>query len=161
VQVDYNLPERFNLGYVGSDNQLHRPVIIHRAPFGSMERFCGVLIEHFAGAFPTWLAPEQVRVLPISEKSHGYAARVERSLRERGVRVTTDLTNDRIQGKIKAATEWKIPYLLVVGPRDEEAGAVSVRARGSSGDKPPVPLEQFIAGITREIESKSVVLTLA
>ena len=161
VQIDYNLPVRFDLSYIGPDNKPHRPVMIHRAPFGSMERFCGVLIEHFAGAFPTWLAPEQVRVLPISEKSHAYAARVERSLRERGVRVTTDLANDRIQGKIKAATEWKIPYLLVVGPRDEEAGAVSVRARGSSGDTPPVPLGQFLAGITQEIEAKSATLSLA
>ncbi|MCC6659873.1 MAG: threonine--tRNA ligase [Phycisphaerales bacterium] len=163
VQVDYNLPVRFDLSYIGPDNRPHRPVMIHRAPFGSMERFCGVLIEHFAGAFPTWLAPEQVRVLPISEKSHGYAARVESALRERGVRVTADLANDRIQGKIKAATEWKIPYLLVVGPRDEEQNAVSVRARGGGGggDTPPVPLDRFIAGVVREIGTKAAGLTMA
>ncbi|MFN0131181.1 MAG: threonine--tRNA ligase [Phycisphaerales bacterium] len=154
VQVDYNMGPRFDLSYIGPDNQPHRPVVIHRAPFGSMERFCGVLIEHFGGAFPTWLSPEQVRVLPISEKSVAYARRVGDSLREAGVRVTVDEGNDRIQGKIKEATDWKIPYLLIVGPRDEEAGAVSVRARGTEKDLGSMPLAGFVEGVRAEIASR-------
>src|SRR5207244_2786226 len=123
VQVDYNLPIRFDLSYIGPDNRPHRPVMIHRAPFGSFERFGGVLIEHFGGAFPTWLSPEQVRVLPISEKSDAYAGKVLAALKAAGVRATADLGNDRIQGKIKAAADFKIPYLLVVGPRDAETNS--------------------------------------
>ncbi|OHE89735.1 MAG: threonine--tRNA ligase, partial [Verrucomicrobia bacterium RIFCSPLOWO2_12_FULL_64_8] len=103
IQVDYNLPERFDLGYVGSDNQLHRPVIIHRAPFGSMERFCGVLIEHFAGAFPVWLSPVQAKVMPISEKHHDYAQKVTAVLRQAGVRVELDARNEKIGLKIREA----------------------------------------------------------
>src|SRR5262249_41203398 len=136
VQVDYNMAIRFDLSYIGADNTQHRPVVIHRAPFGSMERFCGVLIEHFAGAFPTWLSPEQVRVLPTSEKSNDYAQAVLDKLRAipiahaSSVRATVDLGNDRIQGKIKVAADDKIPYMLVVGPRDAETSSVSVRVRG-------------------------------
>ncbi len=154
VQVDYNMAIRFDLSYIGPDNKPHRPVVIHRAPFGSMERFCGVLIEHFAGAFPTWLSPEQVRILPISEKSNEYAAQVEQALREAGVRVTTDTGNDRVQGKIKEATDWKIPYLLIVGPRDAETKSVSVRARGAEKDLGAMPLDAFVAAIKTEIETK-------
>ena len=117
VQVDYNLPERFDLSYVGADNQQHRPVMIHRAPFGSMERFCGCLIEHFAGAFPLWLAPEQVRVLPISEKSAAYARELHGALKAAGLRASLDESNDRIQGKVKEASDMKVPYLAVVGTR--------------------------------------------
>lgn len=149
VQVDYNMALRFDLSYIGPDNQAHRPVVIHRAPFGSMERFCGVLIEHFAGAFPTWLAPEQVRVLPISEKSEDYGRRVLAALKEAGARATLDASGERIQAKIKAATEWKIPYLLVVGPRDEEQSAVSVRARGVEKDLGSMPLARFVEPVTR------------
>jgi threonyl-tRNA synthetase len=155
VQVDYNLPERFDLSYIGPDNQPHRPVMIHRAPFGSMERFCGVLIEHFAGAFPTWLSPEQVRVLPISEKSAAYAEKVAAALRAARVRVTVDDSGDRIQSKIKGATDLKIPYLLVVGPRDEEAGQVSVRARGMQKDLGGMGLDAFVAMIRQEIETRA------
>lgn len=154
VQVDYNLPERFDLTYIGADNQTHRPVMIHRAPFGSMERFVGVLIEHFAGAFPAWLAPEQVRVLPISEKSNDYAQRVLIALKDRRVRVTSDCGNDRLQGKIKVATAMKIPYLLVVGPRDAEGGTVSVRAHGMARDLGAMPLGEFVDGLAAEIESR-------
>jgi len=156
VQVDYNMAIRFDLSYIGPDNTPHRPVVIHRAPFGSMERFCGVLIEHFAGAFPTWLAPEQVRVLPISEKSDAYARKVEAALRASGanVRVGTDFGNDRIQGKIKAAADMKVPYLLVVGPRDEENGTVSVRMRGQEKDLGSMKLEAFVAGLKSEIEER-------
>ncbi len=150
VQVDYNLPERFDLSYIGPDNKPHRPVMIHRAPFGSMERFCGVLIEHFAGAFPTWLAPEQVRVLPISEKTNEYAERVAAQLKAAGVRASVDLGNERVQAKIKHAAEEKIPYMAVVGPRDEEGGNVSVRARGVQHDLGAMGLDRFVEGVRRE-----------
>src|SRR5690606_13655504 len=117
VQVDYNMAIRFDLSYVGPDNQPHRPVVIHRAPFGSMERFCGVLIEHFAGAFPTWLSPEQVRVMPISEKSNEYARRVLDELKAAGLRANIDFGNERVQAKIRNAAEEKVPVMAVVGPR--------------------------------------------
>ncbi len=156
VQVDYNMAIRFDLSYIGPDNTPHRPVVIHRAPFGSMERFCGVLIEHFAGAFPTWLSPEQVRVMPISEKSDAYARKVEDALRNSGVpiRFSGDYGNDRIQGKIKVAAEMKVPYLLVVGPRDEEQGTVSVRMRGMEKDLGSMPLAKFVDGLKEEIVSR-------
>jgi threonyl-tRNA synthetase len=154
VQVDYNLPERFDLEYVGTDNQRHRPVMIHRAPFGSMERFIGVLIEHFAGAFPCWLAPEQVRVLPISEKSEDYAREVLAQLKERGVRATIDVGADRIQAKIKVAVNMKVPYLAVVGPRDAEARMVSVRAFGVDRNLGEMPLDDFVDGVAEEAASR-------
>ncbi len=160
VQVDYNLPQRFDLSYIGPDNKPHRPVMIHRAPFGSMERFCGVLIEHFAGAFPTWLSPEQVRVLPISDKTQAYGERVLAALKDAGIRATLDGSNERIQAKIKAATEWKIPYLLVVGPRDEEQNAVSVRARGVQKDLGAMPLAGFVEGVRSEIAKRAVHLSV-
>jgi threonyl-tRNA synthetase len=154
VQVDYNLPVRFDLTYIGPDNAPHRPVMIHRAPFGSMERFCGVLIEHFAGAFPVWLSPEQVRVLPISEKSLEYGAKVAGELKRAGVRAHLDTSPDRIQAKVKAAADEKVPYMLVVGPRDAESGQVSVRARGIQKDLGAMPLAEFVEGITREIAER-------
>ncbi len=154
VQVDYNLPERFDLSYVGADNEKHRPVMIHRAPFGSMERFIGVLIEHFAGAFPVWLAPEQVRVLPISEKSNDYAAEVLGLLKDQGIRATMDTADQRVQAKIKNGSEMKIPYLVVVGPRDAENRAVSVRAFGTEKDLGSMPLDEFVSGIAAEYSSK-------
>jgi threonyl-tRNA synthetase len=150
VQVDYNLPERFDLSYIGPDNKPHRPVMIHRAPFGSLERFCGVLIEHFAGAFPTWLAPEQARVLPISEKTNEYAAKVLGGLRAAGLRATLDEGNERVQAKIKRAAEEKVPYMAVVGPRDADGGNVSVRARGVPKDMGAMALGEFVAGVARE-----------
>lgn len=158
VQIDYNMALRFDLSYIGPDNTPHRPVVIHRAPFGSMERFCGVLIEHFAGAFPTWLSPEQVRVLPISEKSDAYAQSVQDALKAVNVRATVDLSNDRIQGKIKVAADMKVPYLLVVGPRDAEQKAVSVRVRGMEKDAGSMPLAAFVEGIRKEISEKRVEL---
>ncbi len=154
VQVDYNLPERFGLEYVGSDNKTHRPVMIHRAPFGSMERFVGVLIEHFAGAFPLWLAPEQVRVLPVSEKSNDYAQALCDKLVARGVRATVDLHNDRVQAKIKHAAGMKIPYSAIVGPRDEEAGEVNVRAFGIKDALGSMPVDDFVDAIADEIACK-------
>ncbi|HVZ94691.1 MAG TPA: threonine--tRNA ligase [Phycisphaerales bacterium] len=154
VQVDYNMAIRFDLSYIGPDNKPHRPVVIHRAPFGSMERFCGFLIEHFAGAFPAWLSPEQCRVLPISEKTNVYAERVVGELKRAGIRATVDTSNERVQGKIKVAAEERIPYLLVVGPRDEERGEVSVRARGVQQDAGSMNLEDFVAKLAREIATK-------
>ena len=153
VQVDYNLPERFDLSYIGPDNQPHRPVVIHRAPFGSMERFVGVLIEHFAGAFPTWLAPEQVRVLPVSDKFLDYAEEVTNLLKGRRRRVTLDQSPERVQAKIRVAQEMKIPYMLIVGGRDRDARTVSVRHR-SEGDLGAMPLAEFLDAIDEEVKSK-------
>lgn len=160
VQVDYNLPDRFDLSYIGSDGNQHRPVMIHRAPFGSMERFIGVLIEHFAGAFPTWLAPEQVRVLAISEKSNEYAHTVLQTLRNRGVRASVDTCDERIQAKIRSAADMKVPWLLVVGPRDAKENNVSVRMRGIMEDLGAVGLQSFTDAIVEEIDSRGEVSAL-
>ena len=128
VQLDYNLPKRFELEYVGADNKAHRPVMIHRAPFGSMERFMGILIEHFAGAFPLWLAPEQVRILPISEKFTEYGKKVEAELRAAGFRTTGDWRPEKIGAKIREAQLEKIPYMLVVGEKEMAAGTAAESA---------------------------------
>ena len=152
VQADYNLPIRFDLSYVGADNRLHRPVMVHRAPFGSMERFIGVLIEHFAGAFPLWLAPEQVRVLPVSDRFLEYAQRVLEALTETGLRATIDTGNERINAKIKVAQESKVNYMLIVGGRDEQAGTVSVRDR-ARGDLGALSLDAFTQQVRLEIET--------
>ena len=154
VQVDYNLPKRFGLTYIGADNQTHIPVMIHRAPFGSMERFIGVLIEHYAGAFPLWLAPEQVRVLPISEKTNEYAESVLKMLKDAGLRATMDSANERVQAKIKVAADEKIPYLAVVGPRDAEAGNVSVRAFGIQKDLGAMQADEFTTALKNEYFSR-------
>ncbi len=129
VQVDYNLPERFGLEYIGPDNQPHRPVMVHRAPFGSLERFTGILIEHFAGAFPTWLAPVQVLVASVSERSAGYAGQVHRQCRAAGLRAELDAGGERIGAKIRRATLMKVPYILVVGEQEMQAHEVNVRTR--------------------------------
>jgi threonyl-tRNA synthetase len=155
VQLDYNLPERFQLEYVGSDNQTHRPVMIHRAPFGSMERFVGMLIEHFAGAFPLWLAPEQVRVLPLSEKTNDYAVEVERQLMAAGLRVTTDLRGAKVQAKIRDAQLELIPYMLVIGPKEAETGSVAVRDR-IDGDLGSMPLPAAIEKLVEEVRAKTI-----
>ena len=144
VQLDYNLPERFDLEYIGADNQPHRPVMIHRAPFGSMERFMGILIEHFAGAFPLWLAPEQVRVLPISDKFADYAQSVQAELQEAGFRATGDYRPEKIGAKIRDAQLEKIPDMLVVGDKEAENQAVAYRDR-VDGDLGAMPLAQAIA----------------
>ncbi|MCC7407926.1 MAG: threonine--tRNA ligase [Phycisphaeraceae bacterium] len=157
VQLDYNLPERFKLEYVGQDNAAHRPAMIHRAPFGSMERFTGILIEHYAGAFPLWISPEQFRVLPVSDKFNEYAMKVHAAIKGadfRG-RAAVDLSNERVNAKIKVAQDDKVPYMLVVGGRDQEAGAVSVRDR-VRGDLGAMPLAVFIEKAGREIASHGV-----
>ena len=153
VQVDFQLPERFDLHYTGADNKPHRPVMIHRAPFGSMERFVGVLIEHFAGAFPVWLAPEQVRALPISEKVSAYADEVAAALRAAGVRATVDGSQDKLGAKIRLAQVDKVPYMLVVGGKEAESRQVSVRSR-KAGDEGVHPLDNFVERIKTEISER-------
>jgi len=160
IQVDYNLPERFELSYAGADNQRHRPVMIHRAPFGSMERFVGVLIEHYAGAFPLWLAPEQVRVLPISEKTNDYAKKVLNRLQKAGVRCKIDDANDRVNAKIKKAHGMKLPYMAVVGPKELENDSVMLRIRGQE-QQISVKVDTFIAAITDSITQRAFQLPLA
>lgn len=157
VQLDYNLPssERFDLEFVGSDNHAHKPVMIHRAPLGSMERFIGVLIEHFAGAFPLWLAPEQVRVLTVSEKSEDYGRKIEQRLRTEGFRVTADYRPEKLGSKIRDARLELVPYLFIVGPRDAEAETVSVRDR-IEGDIGAVKVEEAIARLHKEATSREV-----
>jgi threonyl-tRNA synthetase len=155
VQVDYNLPERFGLEYIGADNAPHRPVMIHRAPFGSMERFVGVLIEHFAGKFPTWLSPEQVRILPISEKFFEAAGTVYESLREAGVRVKVDRSNDKVGAKIRLAQLARIPYMLIIGAKEQEQNQVSVRHR-DRGDEGALGVDDFREKVVAEIRSRSL-----
>ena len=155
VQVDYNLPERFDLTYVGSDNKPHRPVMIHRAPFGSLERFTGLLIEHFEGKFPTWLAPEQVRVLPISEKFNDAADETVKKLVDIGVRVSADRNADKVGAKIRLARLDRVPYMLVIGAREAESGTVSVRHRDRD-DLGAMPIDEFVQTIQQEIASRSL-----
>ncbi len=155
VQVDYNLPQRFDLSYVGADNQPHRPVMIHRAPFGSMERFVGVLIEHFAGDFPTWLAPEQVRVVPISDKVADYARDVAARLKAEGIRVTLDEHSDKLGAKIRRAEVEKVPYALVIGAKEAEARSVAVRSR-ARGDEGVTPVDTFVAKVRTEVQTRAL-----
>ncbi len=155
VQVDYNLPIRFDLSYIGADNQPHRPVMIHRAPFGSMERFCGVLIEHFAGDFPLWLAPEQVRILPISEKTIEPARALLARLRAEGLRATLDEHSDKLGAKIRRAEIDKVPYALVLGQKEAEAGGVSVRSR-ARGDEGVLATDACIARLRAEVASRAL-----
>lgn len=157
VQLDYNLPseQRFNLEYIGADNQAHQPVMIHRAPLGSMERFIAVLIEHFAGAFPLWLAPEQVRLLTVSEKSEEYGRDVLQQLTSAGLRATGDFRAEKLGAKIRDAQLELIPYMLIVGPRDAESGTVSVRDR-IDGDLGAMTLEEAKEKLLGEIEARTV-----
>ncbi|KPK86212.1 MAG: threonyl-tRNA synthetase [Phycisphaerae bacterium SM23_33] len=153
IQVDYNIPERFGLEYVGADNAVHRPVMIHRAPFGSLERFIGILIEHFGGAFPLWLSPVQLAVLPVSEKFNDYAAEVAGSAGSAGLRVENDDTPDKIAAKIRRWTLQKVPYLLIVGAREAGARSVSVRRRGV-GEVGSFPLAEAVQALREEVNSR-------
>ena len=153
IQVDYNLPERFELEYTGSDDQKHRPVMIHRAPFGSMERFVAVLIEHTAGKFPLWLTPDQAVVLPISEKYHDYAEKVLKFLNNCDIRTLIDTRNEKIGKKIRDNELKRIPYLLVVGEKEEAEGTVAVRRQGE-GDKGAMKMEEFRDFITDEVKKQ-------
>lgn len=153
VQVDYVMPDRFDLEYVGSDNKKHRPVIIHRAPFGSMERFTSILIEHFAGNFPLWLSPEQVRILPISDEQNEAADQLKTTLEASGVRVTADLRSEQIGGKIRLAETEKVPYMIILGAKEVENATVSVR-RHRKGDVGVFSQEEFITSLLNEIKEK-------
>jgi threonyl-tRNA synthetase len=155
VQVDYTLPKRFDLEYVGADNRTHRPVMIHRAPFGSMERFVGILIEHFAGAFPLWLAPEQVRVVTISEKAAEYGRSVEKAFRDKGFRASGDYRAEKIGHKVREAQLDKVPYMLVVGEKEQAAGMVAVRDR-VDGDRGAKPVAQVIEELAKEVAEKRI-----
>ena len=151
IQVDYNLPDRFELEYTGADNQKHRPVMIHRAPFGSMERFIAVLIEHTAGRFPLWLAPDQVVVLPVSEKYNEYAHSVLKTLKQQDIRGEVDDRNEKMGRKIRDNELKRIPYLLIVGEREAENNEVSVRKQGD-GDKGTMKVEAFANELKKEID---------
>ena len=157
VQFDFNLPARFELEYVGEDGERHQPVMVHRALFGSVERFFGVLIEHYAGAFPLWLAPVQAGLVPISERHHEYAKKVEAELKAAGLRVEVDDRNEKMNGKIRDFANQKTPYILVFGDKEQEAGAVSVRTRGK-GDQGSMPLADFIAKCKTLVASQSTEL---
>ena len=155
VQVDYNLPVRFDLSYIGPDNQPHRPVMIHRAPFGSMERFCGVLIEHFGGDFPAWLAPEQARIVPISDKVIDYARDLLAQFKAAGIRASVDEHSDKLGAKVRRAELDKVPYTLVIGAKEAEAASVSVRSR-ARGDEGVKPAAAFLDSLVTEIRTRAL-----
>ena len=155
VQVDFNLPVRFGLSYTGADGKAHIPVMIHRAPFGSLERFTGVLIEHFAGDFPVWIAPEQARILPVSEKVADYAKSIVAEMTARGIRATADLSPEKLGAKIRLAQVEKVPYMIVVGPKEEAAGQLSVRSR-KNGDEGSVAKDDFLQRIESEIRDRAL-----
>jgi len=157
VQVDFNLPARFELEYVGEDGARHQPVMIHRALFGSLERFFGVLIEHYAGAFPLWLAPVQMAIVPIAERHHDYAEKIRKQLEDAGFRVELDSRNEKMNSKIREYTMQKVPYILVVGDKEAESSAVSVRTR-SKGDGGSMPFTEFLANVQTIDAGKSLVL---
>jgi threonyl-tRNA synthetase len=155
VQVDFLLPERFGLEYTGEDGQKHQPVMIHRAPFGSLERFTGILIEHFNGAFPLWLSPVQAILIPIADRHIDYANQVAADLRKAGLRVEVDQSGDRMNKQIRNAQLQKIPYMLVVGDKEVENGEVAVRTRENE-DRGPVKVSDFIEQATDLIDAKSM-----
>jgi len=159
IQVDLNLPERFELEYIDTDGQPKRPVVVHRAIFGSYERFVGILVEHFAGAFPTWLAPVQARVLPVSEKHAEYARKVYRQLREVRVRAELDDRNEKLGYRIREAQLHKVPYMLVVGEREAQSGTASLRRR-TGEDLGAVALDRIVSELVAEIGNRSATLTV-
>jgi threonyl-tRNA synthetase len=163
IQLDYGNPERFDLSYVGEDNASHRPVIIHRAVSGSLERFIAILIEHFAGAFPVWLAPEQVRVLPIAEDYAAYAEKVTAALDAAGIRAHLDARSETLKYRIAEGARMKIPYMLVVGAKEQEQGTVAVNVRGAGKEQKPKPiaLEEFVRRVAAEKKSRSLALNAA
>lgn len=152
IQLDFQMPERFDLSYIGEDGEKHRPVMLHRVIFGSIERFIGILIEHFGGAFPVWLAPEQIRILPIADSHKEYANQLKQRLAQEGIRVEVDQSNEKIGYKIREAQLQKIPYMLIIGDKEVEANAVGVRSR-KEGDIGQMPMEQFIKKIKEEIKN--------
>jgi threonyl-tRNA synthetase len=157
IQLDFQLPERFGLEYTGADNRPHRPVMIHRAIFGTLERFIGFLIEHFAGAFPLWIAPEQVRVLPIADAQLEAARAVHAALRAAGVRAALDDRSETLNYKVRDGETHKVPYMAVVGQREADAGTVAVRVRGEGKKQTIEPLERFVARLKEEIRTRSLI----
>ena len=152
IQLDFQMPERFDLTYIGEDGEKHRPVMLHRVIFGAIERFIGILIENFAGAFPTWLAPVQVKILPITDRNLDYAREISKLMESKGIRTEVDERQEKIGYKIREAQMEKVPYMLVVGDKEMEAKAVGVRER-KNGDIGQMPLQDFIAKIQEEIDS--------
>jgi len=155
IQLDYAAPERFELSYVGEDNAAHRPVVIHRAVSGSFERFMGILIEHFAGAFPVWLAPEQVRVLPISDHQREVAERITTGLRDGGIRAVLDAGNETLSYRIRNGEVMKVPYLAVIGQREASSGSVAVRTRGAGNKQDVMPVPEFTTRVLEEIRTRA------
>ncbi|MDK2810495.1 MAG: threonyl-tRNA synthetase [Petroclostridium sp.] len=153
IQLDFQMPERFDLTYVGADGEKHRPVMIHRVVFGSIERFIAILTEHYAGAFPTWLAPVQVKILPIADKHHDYVLELQKQFETNGIRVEVDLRNEKIGYKIREAQLEKVPYMLVIGDKEVESKSVAVRSR-KEGDQGTMPVDSFINKILEEVENK-------
>mgnify|MGYP003335306721 FL=1 len=156
IQLDYNAPERFDLTYTGEDNATHRPVVIHRAVSGSFERFIAILIEHFAGAFPVWLAPEQVRVLPIADDLAPKAREVTAALRAAGIRAHCDDRNETLNYRIREAETMKVPYMAVIGKREAEAGSLAVRERGQGKKQDVIAIDAFIARVQHEIRTRAL-----
>jgi len=159
IQFDFNMPERFDMTFVGEDNQPHRPYMVHRALLGSLERFFGILIEHYKGNFPFWLAPVQVIVLPISDRHEEYAQSLDKRLRERGIRSQTDSRREKIGYKIRDAENQKIPVILVVGDKEVAEGTAALRVH-TQGDKGPVQIAEFLEKIVDLNENKSLMLSL-
>jgi threonyl-tRNA synthetase len=155
IQIDFHLPNQFDLSYIGADGKEHRPVIIHRGVISTMERMVSYLIELYGGAFPAWLAPVQVAILPITERQNGYAAEVMQKLLSAGIRVELDERNEKVQAKIRDAQLQKIPYMLVIGGKEAEAGTVAVRHR-TKGDQGPRPLNQFLADLKKEVDTRAI-----
>ncbi len=153
IQLDFQMPERFDLTYIGSDGEKHRPVMIHRVIFGSIERFIGILTEHFAGAFPLWLAPVQVKIIPITQKNHEYTQKVSNELKEKDIRVETDYRNEKVGYKIRESQLEKIPYMLIIGDKEEKQGTVSVRSR-KEGDIGTETVKDFMIRVLNEVENK-------
>jgi threonyl-tRNA synthetase len=156
IQLDYSQPERFDLSYTGEDNHAHRPVLIHRAVSGSFERFVAILIEHFAGAFPVWLSPEQVRVLPIADDLAPHAAAVTAKLRAAGIRAHLDDRSETLNYRIREAETMKVPYMAVIGKREAEANTLAVRERGAGKKQEVIALDDFVARLTQEIRSRAL-----
>jgi threonyl-tRNA synthetase len=153
IQLDWQMPEKFDLTYIGEDNLKHRPVVIHRAVYGSIDRFMGIITEHYAGAFPLWLAPVQAKLLPVSENYVAYAFQVKQSLEQAGIRVEVDIRNEKLGYKIREAQLEKSPYMLVLGENEKNSGSVSVRKRGE-GDLGSKSIQEIIEQISEEIVSK-------
>jgi threonyl-tRNA synthetase len=155
IQLDFQTPQRFEIEYVGADNERHRPIMIHRALFGSIERFFGVLVEHYAGAFPAWLSPEQVRVLPVRSDHHAYAARIVDRLHADGFRASLGDADEPLGARIRKAKLEKLPYILVVGDSDVDAGTVGVNARGSDEPERDVHVDAFVDRLHAEVLAKT------